>query len=142
MSVSLAYIFGLVIPSDGWITSPALKTSGLSNDKSVIVAPQECRVETFVYDQIPVHTPFVHRDTNLPSSCRVRFSLCTRNGAGKEYSDALSLGLKSQQVLEGYTESLLPPPPVNSRSQARPINGYCDPLGPVGQQFGRPNRKS
>jgi hypothetical protein len=43
MSGSLTYIFGLVIPSDGWITSPALKTSGLSNDKSVLVAPQECR---------------------------------------------------------------------------------------------------
>jgi hypothetical protein len=118
MSGSLAYIFGLVIPSDGWITSPALKTSGLSSDKSVLIAPQECRVETFVCDQIPVRTPFVHRATNLPSSCRVRFSLCARNGAGKEYSDALSLGLKSEQVLEGYTESLLPPPPVNLRAQA------------------------
>jgi len=150
MAASLAYIFGLVMSSDGWITSPALKSSGLTNDKSVVTAQEDYQVNSFVCDQVPVRTPFMHRVENLPPGCRIRFSLRATNGAGNDYGDPLSLGHKSEQVIEGYTESLLPPPPVNLRAEAvlstavviywdLPVNDTGDPIENLEIRFEKPD---
>ena len=139
MPASLAYVFGLVAASDGWITSPALKSSGLTNDKSVLTGKEDYRVEAYVSDQTPVRTPFMHRVENLPPGCRVRFHVRANNAAGADYCDSTSLGHESLSFIEGYTESILPPPPINLRSQAvlstaviifwdLPVNNTGDPI--------------
>ena len=150
MAASLAYIFGLVISSDGWITSPALKSSGLTNDKSVLIAQEDYQVECFVCDQQPVRSPFMHRVENLPPGCRIQFSLRAKNGAGQDYGEPLSLGHKSEKIIQGYTESILPPPPVNLRADAvlstavviywdLPINDTGDPIENLEISFDKPD---
>jgi Mg2+ and Co2+ transporter CorA len=139
MPASLAYVFGLVAALDGWITSPALKSSGLTNDKSVLTGKEDYRVLAFVCDQMPVRTPFMHRVENLPPGCRVRINVRANNAAGAEYCDPTSLGRESPNYIEGYTESILPPPPTNLRTQAvlstaviifwnLPVNNTGDPI--------------
>jgi len=150
MSASLAYVFGLVIASDGWITSPALKSSGLANDKSVLTAREDYRIESFVCDQRPVRTPFMHRVDDLPPGCRVRFFLWAKNGQGKDWCDPLSLGFRSAGFIEGRTESLLPPPPINLRAHAilstaiiiqwdLPVNNTGHPIESLEISFEKPN---
>ena len=150
MSASMAFIYGLVAASDGWITSPAIMSSGIANEKSVLSAQGDFRVESSVCDQMPVRMPFIHRVQNLPPGCRVRFWLRANNSMGHEYGDPSSLGAKSAECIEGWTESLLPPPPTNLRAEAvlstaivihwdLPINDTGDPIENLEISWQRPD---
>lgn len=116
MSASLTYIFGFVMASDGWVTSPPIKNIGLTDDRSMLDAPYPCKVNTLVCDLIPKRIPFMHRLVDLPPSSKVSVRIRGKNGGGDEYGDKEGLGFASESI-HGITEAIIPKPPTNVRAE-------------------------
>ena len=107
MAASLAYAYGLILDSEGWVTSPDLQAVGGAHQKSILVAPQPHRLSTAMCDLEPRSRPLLYR-LALPRGVDCNLRVRARNGAAREEGRADgSLGA----AVDWISHRLPPPPP-------------------------------
>ena len=115
MAGTLAYAYGFVLNSEGWIVSPDARNVEAFHSKSVLVAPNMHKLETAISDLVPTFAPFIQRVKARPGH-NVKISIRGLNGFKDDASEWTSSSVPSE-CINWSVLAKLPSPPVNIRAE-------------------------